>query len=202
MRQGMKLPDGEKAWTAPSIAQWGQEARDGSAPAQPLWRFQLHVELDLLAELEKQIEHVEEKLDELAKADERVKRLKSAPYVGPRLSEAVVTVLDDPRRFKNARQVGCYAGLTPRRWQSGQRDRQGHISRAGNGLLRKLLVEIAWLGVRGQTWMKAVYENVRRGSDKRKKIAIVAVARRLLTKLWAMLRDGTDWKDPAMSAIS
>ena len=107
----------------------------------------------------------------------------------------MVAALGDARRFKNARQVGCYAGLTPRRWQSGNSDRQGHIS-CGNRLLRKLLVEIAWIGVRRKTWMTAVYENVRRGSDKRRKIAIVAVARRLLVKLWAMLRDESEWKDP------
>ncbi len=74
---------------------------------------------------------------------------------------------------------------------------RGRISKAGNPLLRELLVEIAWLGVRNKTWMREVYERVLRGSDKRKKIAIVAVARRLLVKLWAMLRDGTEWKDPA-----
>jgi hypothetical protein len=54
-------------------------------------------------------------------------------------------------------------------------------------------VEIAWLGVRNRTWMLEVYERIRRGSEKRKKIAIVAVARRLLVRLWAMLRDGTEW---------
>ena len=109
-------------------------------------------------------------------------------------------ITDDPHRFGNGRQVGCYAGLTPRRWQSGESDRQGHISHAGNGLLRQMLVEIAWLGVRHKTWMAQVYEQVRRGSDKRKKIAIVAVARRLLVKLWAMLRDGTQWKEPLPTA--
>jgi len=47
--------------------------------------------------------------------------------------------------------------------------------------------------------MLQVFENVRRGSDKRKKIAIVAVARRLLVKLWAMLRDGTEWTEDKIS---
>jgi transposase len=196
-RQGSRLPSGEKAWTAAGIAQWAREARDVTAPAEQLWRFQLRVELELLNGLEKQIDEVEKKLEELAKADPRVKLLKTAPYVGPRLSEAVVAIIDDPKRFKNSRQIASYSGLTPRRWQSGNMDRQGHISHAGNRLLRELLVEIAWLGVRGKTWMKDVYENVRRGSDKRKKIAIVAVARRLLVRLWAMLRDGNQWKDPA-----
>jgi hypothetical protein len=63
-------------------------------------------------------------------------------------------------------------------------------------------VEIAWLGVRNKTWMLEVYERVRRGSDKRKKIAIVAVARRLLVKLWAMLRDCTEWKEPACKPVA
>ena len=62
-------------------------------------------------------------------------------------------------------------------------------------------LKLAQLGVRHDTWMRGVYEEVRRGSDKRKKIAIVAVARRLLVKLWAMLRDGTPWKEPAGRAV-
>jgi transposase len=199
-RQGLKLPGGHRAWTTDERTSLKAQA-SGELSSKQLWKMQLHCELQLLDGVEVQIDQVEQKLQELAKADERVKRLKTAPYVGPRLSEAIVSILDDPQRFKNGRQVSCYVGLTPRRWQSGESDRQGHISCAGNRLLRSLLVEIAWLGVRGKTWMSQVYGNVRRGSDKRKKIAIVAVARRLLVKLWAMLRDGTDWK-PAEAAAA
>jgi transposase len=195
-RQGLKLPGGAKAWTEAAMAEWGAEAQANPAQMEHLWRFELHVELQLLGGLEKQIGQVEEKLQELSDADVRVKQLRSAPFVGPRLGEAVVAILDDPHRFRNGRQVASYAGLAPRQWQSGVQDHQGHISHTGNKLLRELLVEIAWLGVNRQTWMKQVYENVRRGSDQRKKIAIVAVARRLLIRLWAMLRDGTLWKDP------
>jgi transposase len=193
--QGLLLPRADKAWTIAGLEEVARQACD-QPPDDQLWRIQLHSELACLQSLEKQIEQITRKLDGLGKANPRVQRLQTAPCVGPRLSETVVAVLDDPRRFKNARQVGCYAGLTPRRWQSGGSDRKGHISCAGNTLLRKLLVEIAWIGVRNNTWMKGTYEIIRRGSDKRKKIAIVAVARRLLVKLWAMLRDGTTWKDP------
>jgi hypothetical protein len=87
-------------------------------------------------------------------------------------------------------------GEMPRQWQSGKSLREGHISRMGNPLLREVLVEVSWTGVRTNAWMKQVYEDVRRGSDKRKKVAIVAVARRLFVRLWAMLRDGTNWKEP------
>jgi transposase len=194
--QGLLLPKADKAWTIAGLAQISQQA-SATPPVDQLWRLQLHSELICLQSLEQQIDQITDQLDALGKTDDRVQRLQTAPCLGPRLSETVVAAIGDAKRFRSARQVGCYAGLTPRRWQSGQSDRQGHISRAGNRLLRKLLVEIAWIGVRRKTWMTKVYENVRRGSDKRKKIAIVAVARRLLVRLWAMLRDGTDWKDPA-----
>jgi len=196
-RQGLGLPSAKRAWNKQAVEELKTEML--AASLKELWRFQVYCELQQLEFVQQQIEQVETKLEEIAAAKESVKLLKTAPYVGPRLSEAVAAILDDPHRFKNGRQVGCYAGLTPRRWQSGQSDRQGHISHAGNGLLRKLLVEIAWLGVRGHTWMTQVYEHVCRGSDKRKKIAIVAVARRLLVKLWAMLRDGTQWIEPVMA---
>jgi transposase len=194
--QGLLLPKADKAWTVAGLEQISTEANP-TPPVNQLWRLQLHSERVCLQSLEQQIEQITTQWDALGKEDDRVQRLQTAPCVGPRLSETVVAAIGDAQRFKNARQVGCYAGLTPRRWQSGNSDRQGHISRAGNRQLRKLLVEIAWIGVRRSTWMTTVYENVRRGSDKRKKIAIVAVARRLLVRLWAMLRDETDWKDPA-----
>jgi transposase len=193
-RQGLHLPCAKRAWSKGAVEELKQEAA-ARLPEQ-LWLLQVQCELEQLETVQQQIERTEQQLDEVAQSKESIQRLREAPCVGPRLSEAVVAILDDPHRFKNGREVGCYAGLTPRRWQSGQTDRQGHISRAGPPLLRKLLVQIAWLGVRQGAWMLDVYDQVRRGSDKRKKIAIVAVARRLLVKLWAMLRDGSQWKGP------
>ena len=64
-------------------------------------------------------------------------------------------------------------------------------------MLRALLVQASWIGVSHNVpWMRALFERVKRGSDKRKKKAIVAVARHLLVRLWAMLRDGTAWREP------
>src|SRR5687767_12787399 len=200
-RQGLRLPSGAKAWTAAGVAQIGKDARPlAECGPLELWRGQLHVELEALGAAEQQVREVEQKLDALAAEDERVRRLRTAPCVGPRLSEVVAAVLDEPRRFRTAKQVGAYAGLSPRQWQSGNSRRDGHVSRAGNPVLRELLVEVSWLGVRSVPWMRDAYERVRRGSDKRKKIAIVAAARRLLVRLWAMLRDGAEWHDEAPPA--
>lgn len=197
-REALTMPAGHKGWSAASIERLREEARPlAETELSELWRGQLWLELQALEAVKAMLAQLEAKLDGLAENDARCQRLMTIPGVGHRLAEAVVAIVDRPERFRNSRQVGSYAGLTPRRYQSGQSDRQGRISRAGNTLLRSMLVEVAWLGLRYNAWMRQVYETVRRGSSARKKTAIVAVARRLLVACWAMLRDGTDWQPPA-----
>ena len=167
-----------------------------------MWRGQLTMELELLSAIEDALEKVTAKLDALANANESVQRLQSAAGIGPRLAEAVVAVLDDPHRFASRKQVGNYVGLTPRHFQSGQMKRQGRISRKGNALLRSLLVEVSWMMLRWNDWARETYVRLLRGSPSRKKIAITAVARQLLVRCWAMLRDGTRWREPAKVVIT
>jgi len=109
-------------------------------------------------------------------------------------------VLDDPHRFASVRQVSAYAGLVPRRYQSGQTDRQGRISRAGCSKLRKLLVEIAWGMLRHNARGRAVFTRISRNQRTRRKQAVVALARRVLGWCWAMLRDGSVWWEPMAPA--
>ena len=111
-RQGVGLPSAKRAWSQAAVEELKKEASHYSS--QRLWLFQVHCELQQFESIQRQIEEVEEKLEERAKADVRVEQLKTAPCVGPRLGETVVAILDDPHRFRNGRQVGCYAGLTPR----------------------------------------------------------------------------------------
>jgi transposase len=158
-------------------------------PPTELWRGVLHLELQHLADLARATKAVEAKLDERAQHDGRVELLQSIPGVGPRTAEVIVTALDDPRRFRNSRQVASYAGLTPRRFQSGQMDRQGRISKRGNRLLRWALNQAAWMAVRYNAWARAVFQRIGAGRKERRKLAIVAVMRKLLVIAWAMLRD-------------
>jgi hypothetical protein len=72
----------------------------------------------------------------------------------------------------------------------------GRITRRGSTLLRGMLVEVAWMVYRHNAWAKAFVLKVSRGMKSRKRIAIVALARKLLVKMWAMLRDGTTWQEP------
>ena len=80
--------------------------------------------------------------------------------------------------------------------------RQGRITGQGNKLLRALLVEVSWLMRRYNGYFRNVFDRVCRGSKTRRKIAVIAVARRLLICCWAMLRDGTRWRAPNMSSTT
>lgn len=202
-REALLMPSGRHGWTNESLAVLANMAKPPEAVSmEHLWQAELWMEMRALRAVEEWIIEIERKLDELVKEDPRTQLVQTIPGVGPRLAEVVVAVIDDPHRFKNARQVGSYAGLTPRQYQSGDSDRQGKISGQGNNRLRSLLVEVSWIGLRYNPWFREVYEQVRRGSPARKKIAIVALARRLLIRCWAMLRDESRWRPPALVTAS
>lgn len=197
---GVPLPD-----ATPWTKKWVDQVRTHAKPAKEcidteLWRFRLRQDLEHLDLINNQIDHVEEVLAALADKQQAVQMLQQEPGVGPRLAETLAAVIDNPLRFKSGKQVACYVGLTPRHWSSGQTERSGHISKQGNSLLRTLLVEVSWLGLRRNEWMRNIYEGVKRGTPARGKIAIVAVARRLLVRLWAKWRDFELGRQAAVTA--
>ena len=196
VREGIAIPSGKELWTKAGVSWLAEQAcpiEEVSDVCQ-LWQGQLHTELQMLGSVTKAIESVEKKLNKLAASNQDIQRLQTIAGVGPRLAKALVAFLDDPHRFKSSKQVGSYVGLTPRQYQSGLSDRQGRISGQGNKLLRTLLVEISWISLRYNPWAKETYDRLVRGSPSRKNIAIVAVARKLLVRCWAMLRDKQDWR--------
>jgi transposase len=202
-KEGLTMAGGKSGWTKESIG----ELKLMSLPLEEcdvdnLWRGSLRVELEMLSKATELIKQVEGKLDVIAEKDSGVQILRTINGVGPRLAEAVVAYIDEPGRFAKGKQVGCYAGLTPRQYQSGDSNRVGKISGQGNKVLRALLVEVCWLGLRHNEWMRRTYQRILRGSASRKKIAITAVARKLLIRCWAMLRDETVWRDEKIKISS
>jgi transposase len=135
-----------------------------------------------------QIEHYDRQLVTIARHHQAVARLMSVPGVGPVTALAFAAAIDDPTRFRRSRQVGAYLGLTPRRYQSGEVDRPGHISKAGDGLTRTLLFEAAnalLTRSRKPSALKAWAEAIAARCGRKK--AKVALARRLavlLHRLW------------------
>ncbi len=196
-QQGIALPRGTKCWTKAGVQQIQTEAKKiTKCEVDDLWRGRLDVELKLLAMIDHQIKNVDKSLEALA--DDKVKLLMTVPGVGIGLAQTVVVHLDDPHRFKCVAQVGSYAGLVPKQMQSGEMNRHGHITRRGPSLLRGILVEVAWMVYRHNPWAKAFVDRVSRGIKARRKIAIVALARKLLIRLWAMLRDNKPWRESSM----
>lgn len=195
--QGLPAPHGARAWAALGLQGIGQYARPlAECGPDELWRGILDAALTEYRQAVDMLEPVEKRLNALGQASAAVQTLESIPGVGPRTAETVVAYLGDPKRFANGKQVSAYGGLVPRQYQSGETDRRGRITRRGPALLRKLLVECAWVMLRYNGWARAVYARLSRGKA-RKKQAIVALARKLLVRCWAMLRDGTRWRgDP------
>jgi transposase len=119
--------------------------------------------------------------------------LRTAPGVGAVTAEVVLGELGDVGRFRNAKAVCAYAGLAPVvRQTGGKKAKDGPITKEGSGLLRWALVEAAWRLIKDSPRWRGVYERIKkRGGAKR---AVVAVARKFLCVLYAMLRDATPYK--------
>jgi transposase len=119
-----------------------------------------------------------------------VMRLRTQKGVGPVTALATVLTLGPVERFGNARQVASYVGLTPREHSSGGKQRLGHISKQGSPFLRGLLVEAAQSAAHHDVELRRYY--VRLAMRKGKALAKVAVARKLLVKMYWMLRQGCE----------
>ncbi len=91
----------------------------------------------------RQLDELNRQVRSLAKASAPARRFMTVPGVGPVTALAFLTAIHDPLRFAKASQVGACLGLTPRRYQSGEIDRAGHISKCGDGLARTCLYEVA-----------------------------------------------------------
>ena len=194
LREGQILARGSSCWSEVGIEPLAAQARSFSecGPAE-LWRGELQLELEQLREVQRQVVTVTAQLDKIGAGDRRVKLLRTVPGVGPRLAEAIVALLDQPQRFRKASQVSGYIGMVPKALDSGETERRGHITRQGSRVVRSLLVEVAWAGLRHNAWVRQTYQRLSGGKKARKKIAIVAVGRKLLVRCWAMLRDNRAW---------
>jgi transposase len=195
--QGLAAPCGAKAWTERGLAGIGRLARPlVDCGPDDLWRGELHLLLERLRAPDAQARAVEARLDALAAGDDRVSLLTTVPGVGTRTAEVIAAHLFDARRFRSAGEVGAYAGLVPRQYQSGETDRRGRITRRGPKLLRAALVECAWCSLRYNPWARETWLRLQ-GNGLSKKKAVVALARKLLVRCWAVLRTGQPWRAPA-----
>lgn len=190
---GIEIDTGARAWCTGRVHI--DSFRKAVADCGPLeiWKAELDLELTQLDDLTEKLQSIEDKLDSFAATNPHIIRLMTIPGVGRITAEALVAAIDDPHRFKNARQLSSYLGLTPKQYQSGETDRNGRISKRGPRLLRTLLLQCAWCSLRYNTWSKTTFERIHGGSKSRRKKAAIALARKIGVVAWAMMRDETDW---------
>jgi transposase len=144
--------------------------------------------------LREQIAVLHRRLLVIVRDDEVCRRLMTVPGVGPVVALTFRATLDVPARFRNSRAVGAALGLTPCKYQSGESDRTGGISRCGDEMMRVMLYEAAQVMLVRSTrwsWLKAWAMQIARRRGMKK--AIVALARRLAVILHRIWVDGTEF---------
>jgi transposase len=182
-RDGLRVASSESRVAAKRIA-----ALDVS----PMLAAELAPLFDVLEPINAQVLAADRRLGRLATEDPIVARLATAPSIGPITASAIVATVDDITRFRTAHQFEAFLGLVPGERSSGEKRRIGRITKAGNSRVRSLLVEAGWRILRAKSADTAALRAwalriaVRRG----KRIAVVALARRLAGILFAMWRDG------------
>jgi transposase len=162
----------------------------GLSAGEELWQMQLG---HLMAEYDcfvRQLSSVTVHLDTYLRSHSGATLLMSIPGIGPRTAEAVLAYTDGVERFGGSREYCSYFGVVPKLDQSGTSRRVGHITKQGPSVVRWLLCEAAWKSIRKSPALKRFYERVMNGDSKRKKIAIVAVSRKLLSLMRAMQTTG------------
>lgn len=145
--------------------------------------------------IEEQLRASNRLLERRAADDAVCSRLMSVPGVGPITALTFTASIEDPHRFARSEDVGAYAGLVPRRSQSGERDVRGHISKAGDPMLRRSLYEAANIMLCRvqrpfalQQWGQHIAEN------KGNKRARIAVARKLAVLLHSLWLNETEFR--------
>jgi transposase len=122
------------------------------------------------------------------------RRLMTAPGVGAVVALTYRATVDQPQRFVHSRAVGAHVGLTPKRYQSGETDYDGGVSKCGDALLRAMLYEAAHsLLIHGRKWSWLKAWGIRVAQRRGMRRAIVAVARRLAVVLHRMWVDGSEF---------
>jgi len=184
--------------TARSFAGRIRELVQGHPNLEPVGESLLAVRDVLLREFNA----FEKRVRTLSNSNARARLLMSTPAVGPIVALTYAAAVDDPARFSSSKRVGAHFGLTPKKYQSGETDRSGRISKIGDASVREALYQAAHVmltkPVKGCTQLKGWAMRIARRAGMSK--AKVALARKLAVILHRMLADATVFNAAAAAA--
>ena len=154
--------------------------------------------------LSREFNAFEKRIRTMARSNAKTKLLMSTPSVGPIVALTYASAVDDPARFKSSKRVGAHFGLTPKKYQSGEIDRSGRITKIGDAAVREALYQAAHImltkPLKGCTRLKSWAMRIanRAGMSKAK----VALARKLAVIMHRMLADGTTFNPTVEAAVA
>ena len=155
-----------------------------------LWKY-----VDQLSLTERQIAQTEREIALLLQTpafQAAAEILDSFPGVAMVAAATILAEIGDFHRFTYRKAIGRYAGLNPRVFASGEKQRVGHIAKAGSRNLRWILQQAAWTAIRVDAAVRRIYERIRRRAGP--KAAAVAIARKMLTWMWHAVREGKKYQ--------
>jgi transposase len=163
-------------------------------------RAVLQVLVDQLRDTGRRIDELDERLRARARSDEVCRRLMTIPGVGPITATALAATIGDAKVFASGRHLAAWLGLVPRQRSSGGKERLGGISKAGDGYLRRLLVQgaqalLRWRG-RATPWVEGLLR--RRPVN----VAAVAIANKTARITWAVMVKGEAYRRPEAAVVA
>jgi transposase len=177
-----------------------EELVKGHPDLQTVGEALLRVRAVLLAEFN----GFEKRVRAISRLHQKAKLLMSTPAVGPIVSLTFACAIDDPSRFMSSKQVGPYLGLTPKKYQSGETDYTGRISKHGDASAREALYEAAHImltkPIKGCSELKSWAMRIARRAGINK--AKVALARKLAVIMLRMLKDNVPFNPAAKAATA
>lgn len=165
---------------------------DDELPFSETDRQLIESDLAVIDAMDGEVAQLQSVIDEIAATWEETQLAMTIPGIGPCLSATIIAELGELDRFDNKKQVVSYAGLDPRIRQSGEKDTTGPITKDSSSVLRWALGQAALNVVKYDSYMGSYYARLK--ERKKKKVALVATARKLLVAIYAMITKGEVYK--------
>lgn len=163
-------------------------------PSMVKMSIKLHLEeIDLINRQLKDLESEYLKIKDSQGFGKNYQIIQSVPGVGPLIAASLAYEIGDWKRFSNEKQVAVFFGLTPSEYPSGESIHRGRITGQGNPILRTYLIQASWYLVGKDEEMRLFFERISRQSGSKKK-AIVAVARKLICRIYSMVKNEKEYE--------
>lgn len=156
-------------------------------------RSTINAYLRVIAALDDEIKLLQRELEQMAAADDRARWLMTIPGIAAYSAMMILAEIGDIARFQDKRALASYAGLAPRVRESAGKQKRGGITRQGSEALRWIMVQAAQVAVRCSPAVKACYVELK--LRKPPQVALIAIARKLLVAVWALLSRGDCFRE-------